>query len=355
MNLAALVILFLMLRDRDGTPTTTPPWTPFPTPPKTPGDPPSRPPPIVVQPPPPPPGGDDFPPDPSDPPPIVVQPPPTPTDPNPPPVVIKPPPEPIPIPPHIPPSDGAHPTLRLGSTGAAVSTWQGIVGVAMDGKFGPNTQKATIAWQRARPPLVADGIVGPKTWERAENDAGATIPPLPPPPPQQPPIVITPPKTPPGMHATIRQGSTGADVAYWQGIIGVPQDGKFGPATKAATVAWQAAHKLTPDGVVGPNTWSAAETGTPSINTVPPPWPAMTPSDLPPFPSGWTFDQPPPQAVQTRAAALLPQLWAKGVNTKVQEKTGGRWITYRAELTGPQKKKGVIAYRLTNPTTSAQA
>lgn len=64
-------------------------------------------------------------------------------------------------------------------------------------------------------------------------------------------------------RATIRQGSTGSDVSAWQGIVGVPADGKFGPKTKAATVAWQKAHGLTPDGVVGPKTWTAALAQTP--------------------------------------------------------------------------------------------
>lgn len=60
-------------------------------------------------------------------------------------------------------------------------------------------------------------------------------------------------------HATIRQGSKGSDVTAWQQIIGVsPADGNFGAGTLSATKAWQTAHHLTADGVVGPATWSAA-------------------------------------------------------------------------------------------------
>lgn len=59
-------------------------------------------------------------------------------------------------------------------------------------------------------------------------------------------------------HATIRQGSKGADVKAWQAIIGVSADGNFGPATAAATKKWQSDHGLSADGVVGPKTWSAA-------------------------------------------------------------------------------------------------
>lgn len=57
---------------------------------------------------------------------------------------------------------------------------------------------------------------------------------------------------------TIRKGSIGPDVTRWQNIIHVTADGNFGPATEAATKAWQTQHKLVADGVVGPASWSAA-------------------------------------------------------------------------------------------------
>lgn len=87
--------------------------------------------------------------------------------------------------------------------------------------------------------------------------------------------------------STIRRGSTGALVVTWQNIInaelasGVPiplvwrnargetrswpggalhplkADGTFGVATEIATEAIQVRHRLEPDGVVGPLTWSA--------------------------------------------------------------------------------------------------
>lgn len=59
-------------------------------------------------------------------------------------------------------------------------------------------------------------------------------------------------------ESTLRLGSSGAEVKKWQAIIGVTQDGSFGPATDAATRAWQKSHKLVVDGVVGPATWSIA-------------------------------------------------------------------------------------------------
>lgn len=76
----------------------------------------------------------------------------------------------------------------------------------------------------------------------------------------------------------------------------------------------------------------------------PAPWPQAMPTGLPPFPGGWEFDEPPPQAVQARASQLLLPLWAKGAGTRKTEKTAGRWITYQAQKMGT--KKGVVAYRV---------
>jgi peptidoglycan hydrolase-like protein with peptidoglycan-binding domain len=85
---------------------------------------------------------------------------------------------------------------------------------------------------------------------------------------------------------TIRQGTVGGPVALWQTIIGVNPDGNFGPATKAATIAWQNANGLAPgDGVVGPLTWAkAAQVVLSQVGTsVPVPVP-VTPSSPPSLP-----------------------------------------------------------------------
>ncbi|HJQ32728.1 MAG TPA: N-acetylmuramoyl-L-alanine amidase [Pyrinomonadaceae bacterium] len=55
------------------------------------------------------------------------------------------------------------PTLRRGMTGDLTRQVQGKVGVKVDGNFGPKTEAAVRAFQRAHN-LVPDGIVGPKTW-----------------------------------------------------------------------------------------------------------------------------------------------------------------------------------------------
>ncbi len=67
------------------------------------------------------------------------------------------------------------PTIRLGSSGKAVETWQGILrrdsgisgfSLPPDGQFGAITDAATRKWQNSSG-LAADGVVGPKTWMKA--------------------------------------------------------------------------------------------------------------------------------------------------------------------------------------------
>jgi Putative peptidoglycan binding domain len=73
----------------------------------------------------------------------------------------------------------SRPTIRLGSTGPHVVTVQKCLrALPMDGDFGPITEDAVTAYQRRRPGLEADGIVGPQTWERLE--AEFHLPPWPP-------------------------------------------------------------------------------------------------------------------------------------------------------------------------------
>lgn len=100
-------------------------------------------------------------------------------------------------------------------------------------------------------------------------------------------------------------------------------------------------------------------TPSPRGSTVPisttPQWPQVTPTGLPPFPGpGWTPDNPPPAAVSSRAAALLPQLWASGAGTFKVEKTAGRWIAFRATNMG-NGVRGVVAYRLVSPEAAPSA
>lgn len=177
------------------------------------------------------------------------------------------------------------PTIKQGSTGDAVVQWQKILGVTADGKFGPNTAAATKTFQQKHG-LTADGIVGPNTWLAG---LGAVItapvtPGAPPIGPAAPPASSTPVLT--GAMPTIRMGSKGAPVKTWQQFLGIPADGDFGPQTDAATRGFQAKNGLQVDGVVGPNTWAKAMSGTAAPPAAPPGQPPIIttpPITLPPI------------------------------------------------------------------------
>lgn len=68
---------------------------------------------------------------------------------------------------------------------------------------------------------------------------------------------------------TVQQGSTGDAVRRLQRALrrtpdlGIVVDGSFGPATRAAVIGFQEANSLTPDGIVGPITWSYLPNGGP--------------------------------------------------------------------------------------------
>lgn len=57
-------------------------------------------------------------------------------------------------------------TIKLGSTGEDVATWQKFLKLPADGAFGSQTDQATRQWQASKK-LLVDGIVGPATWQVA--------------------------------------------------------------------------------------------------------------------------------------------------------------------------------------------
>lgn len=71
------------------------------------------------------------------------------------------PPAPAPIPKK---DDDNRPTLRRGMMGPAVTALQTLLKVEPDSRFGAKTEAALRQFQREHPPLVPDGICGPKTW-----------------------------------------------------------------------------------------------------------------------------------------------------------------------------------------------
>jgi len=88
------------------------------------------------------------------------------------------------------------------------------------------------------------------------------------------------------------------------------------------------------------------DTFTPPLAAAAPvPFPQAVPSDLPSFPAGWEYDQPPSHDAVVRAWQLVDPLWSQGAGATKTEQTAGRWQTYRAELMSGGTK-GVAVYRV---------
>ena len=139
------------------------------------------------------------------------------------------------------------PTIGPGATGDVVRRLQRALrrtpdlGINVDGIFGPQLEAALKSFQEDSG-LVADGIVGPLTWN-ALPDGG----PMP----------------------VLREGSSGPVVQSLQTLLTdgaldewgtTPQgiDGIFGPHTKASVQAFQTWGGVAVDGVVGDQTWSVS-------------------------------------------------------------------------------------------------
>jgi peptidoglycan hydrolase-like protein with peptidoglycan-binding domain len=157
------------------------------------------------------------------------------------------------------PRPAADPLLRLGSSGAAVTRLQTLLTAhdaspgAIDGDFGPKTQRAVERFQRQQR-LDVDGVVGPATWGALERSGGGGAP-------------ATggggaaqPVKASAGL---VRLGCNGAQVELLQrkleanGYDVGAVDGDFGPATLKAAKAFQRKRGLEDDGIVGKLTWQA--------------------------------------------------------------------------------------------------
>ncbi|WP_415536683.1 peptidoglycan-binding domain-containing protein [Dehalobacter sp. 4CP] len=135
-------------------------------------------------------------------------------------------------------------TLRLGMRGNDVRQLQialielGYNPGTPDGIFGPRTQATVMAFQQNNG-LVQDGIVGPVTTAALNR-------------------TLTEP-------AFLKVGSRGPEVATLQSILkelgyapGMA-DGVFGPKTREAVIAFQRDYELIPDGIAGPQTFTALD------------------------------------------------------------------------------------------------
>ena len=135
-----------------------------------------------------------------------------------------------------------HPTIQLGSQGAAVKLAQQRLDkrgyhLAQDGIYGGVTRQRVRSYQTDRShdtvqPLGVDGIVGPKTWARLD-------PPL------------------------IKKGAKGDAVTLLQHLLNDhgfsvgAVDGDFGPKTEKALKDYQKSVHLAEDGQAGRDTWTA--------------------------------------------------------------------------------------------------
>lgn len=152
-------------------------------------------------------------------------------------------------------------TALPGAKGAVVKSMQqklaalskiytGIQTISADGSFGGNTSAAL---RRFQPQfgLTADAILGQKTFATLASVYAAVQD-------GQRPKVVT-----RYVGYVMQQGSSGDWVrflqSYLNGVSGIPDqtvDGKFGPTTQKAVIAFQTQQGLTADGKVGSITWS---------------------------------------------------------------------------------------------------
>ncbi|GGK56360.1 peptidoglycan-binding protein [Ornithinimicrobium pekingense] len=162
-------------------------------------------------------------------------------------------------------------TLTQGDEGEAVTVLQEALGVEADGSFGPLTAKALTEWEQTVPVLKvqasrrgdAPATVTPLTWVLLERAAHPTL------------VIrdvelehgdLDEQADPDGelaKRATVEGRSDspymGGAVTLLQQLLGVDDDGSFGPGTEAAVIEVQKAAELEPTGVVDGPTWAAVE------------------------------------------------------------------------------------------------
>ena len=135
--------------------------------------------------------------------------------------------------------------IKEGSHGPEVTELQallkdGYYNGAVDAQFGPTTKAAVLKFQQKNQ-LIADGEVGPKTWQALSSGPFSIWP-------EQPGVFL-------------KEGSTGAKVKELQTVLnekvqaGIIVDGNFGAKTKAALINYQKSNQLYQTGIVGPLTW----------------------------------------------------------------------------------------------------
>jgi len=174
----------------------------------------------------------------------------------------------------VPPLSINRPLLKIGSQGTAVSELQAALKLlgyytgSVDGFYQQSTAIAVSQFQQAAG-LNPDGIAGPATWTRlfptppsartspssTSSDSPASSFPVP--------TIATSDRNPitttnnSSTSANLQPTSVALPILKVLGFLNASSDGVFGLATQAAVKAAQQRFNLTPDGVVGPATWSA--------------------------------------------------------------------------------------------------
>lgn len=144
--------------------------------------------------------------------------------------------------------------LRKGLRGEPVRRLQSKLGVAIDGIFGPATEKAVREFQKENS-LAVDGIAGPDTFSEM------------------------------GLHELVllKRGSRGKLVKRLQEALDTGADGIFGKGTEAKVRAFQELNHLDVDGIAGPKTLAAMELFTEFDDNV------AGLSEIPESGGGWLF------------------------------------------------------------------
>lgn len=159
------------------------------------------------------------------------------------------------------PSPLARPLVREGSEGEIIRELQSVLQLLgyfsgeVNGTFDDATKKAVIRFQTAAT-LEADGIVGPQTWRSLLPSPAQLAPKKETNVMFDPTVTVTPDGDP-----ILWRGMAGDAVRDVQnrlknlGFYGGAIDGIFGEATLEAVIRAQEKFRLTPDGVVGTQTW----------------------------------------------------------------------------------------------------
>ncbi len=177
--------------------------------------------------------------------------------------------------------------IKEGSTGALVKDLQFLLNyigdyypsipiVKQTGTFDAQTKNAVKEFQKTFG-LVQDGIVGSSTWTKLYDVYNGILQNVNDPnkPEQNPPSV-----NPPYPGYLLKVGSTGENVRTMQNYLNaisnkypsipkIKADGIFGNLTKDAVIAFQKLFGLTPDGIIGKNTWNKIVEVYNSLSNVP--------------------------------------------------------------------------------------